>query len=203
MTLEFPTMGAYIAQLPDGLASHPHLTAKGSIIRSMLADAPYPLGTGLGLPASVEELVRNPPSTNDWVPEVVLWAMAAGIYDLGFATRGGLAAYSAWAHGMNRRLLRSPAYRILFSVLSPERLFVGAAQRWSAFHRGTLMADIAATRGEGSFRLTTPPLVLSEIGRVSLTAAFRAALDLAGATSVEMRAELESSTTTLFTATWR
>jgi len=202
-SLSFPSVDRYLAQLPEGISSYPAMLTKAAIIRTLLRDAPQPLTAGLGLPPRVEALVLAPPSRNDWVSEVEGWAVVLSIYDLNFASKGGLAAFKAWSHEVNARLFRSVVYRVLFSVVSPERLFVGATQRWSAFHRGTVIKDVETSKGRASFRLTTPPFVMPEIGRVGLIKAFQAAIELAGAQGVELNAEAESPTTARFDARWR
>lgn len=203
MIAGFATLRQYLEHLPEGLDSFPQLTAKGSVVRAFLNDAQYPLATGCGLPPRLDELIRAPPASSDWVREVELWAIAAAVYDVNFAARGGIAAFTEWSYGANRRLLRGPAYRILFSVLSPERLFVGATQRWSAFHRGTQLSDVEVSKGAGSVRLVAAPHAIPEIGRVAFAMAFRAALDLAGAEAVDVTSRSESPAVSLFQARWR
>lgn len=195
-------MESYIASLPDGLASYPEARVKGSLVRSSLTASPRPLTVGMGLPPRLEAIILAPPAASDWIPEAELWALRTCMYDRDFADAGGMAAYSEWVYGLNLRLLRSPLYRILFAVLSPERLFVGSTNRWSAFHKGTSMEDVQATRGRGRFRLKTPPYLVPDIGRIGAESAHRAALELAGAEKVVLTSRRESPSLILFDATW-
>jgi hypothetical protein len=203
MAAPFPSLDAYLERLPGGLAAHPDLLAKGSSLRSTLADAPQPLTVGMGLPASLEELVRVPPSSTDWIREVELWALVLCVYDRSFAKSGGVAAYGTFSFNMAMRMVNSPAYRILFAILSPERLFVGAAQRWAAFHKGTVMEIVGHSRGQGAFRLRTPPHLLPEVAHVSLAEGIRAALVMAKADGATVTPRVEAPGSVLFEARWK
>lgn len=147
--------------------------------------------------------MRSPPLAHDWVHEVEFWALSLCIYDRAFAGHGGIRLYDAWSYARNRQLLGGPLYRILFAVLSPERLFAGAAQRYATFHRGTVMSDFQGSKGRAAFRLTTPPDVLPELAHVVLAAAFRAVLDVTGAQGCEVKAHAASPQVVEFMATWR
>ena len=196
-------LNAYLARLPDGIASYPEMLTKGAIIRTILAEAPRPLTEAVGLPLRVQELARTPPSASSWVTEVEGWAVVLAVHEHCFAGPDGRTRFWTWGHAMNLQLFRSPLYRILFTVLSPERLWVGAARRWSAFHRGTVVSDVTCTTGVASFRLTTPPYVMPEVGRLGLTSAFHAALEIAGGKAVQVTGAVESPETSRFHATWK
>ena len=198
----FPSMEGYLARLPNGLASYPHVTAKGSVLRAILSDANGALGPSMGLPARIEELIAVPPAPNGWLLEVELWALTLCIYDVRFADKGGVAAYEEWVYRRNRALLSGPLYKVLFTVLGPERLVAGAAQRYATFHRGTVMSKLEAGDRALAFKLTTPPHVLPALVQGGLAAAFRAALDLAGAHDVRVTARAESPDVVAFEASW-
>ncbi len=203
MSQGFPSMERYLARLPHGLDSYPHLTAKAAIFRQIIAESPDPLDAVAGLPPALEERVRNPPAATDWVREVEFWALLLCVYDRSFADAGGMAAYGTWTYGRNRALLSGPLYRMLFALLSPERLLLGATQRYAAFHRGTVMSQLRSAGKRASFRLTTPAHVLPEIAQVGLAAGFRAALDLSGASAVDVTGRADSPDVVEFLATWR
>ncbi len=198
----FPSLESYLARLPNGLESYPEMGAKASLVRQIIADSPFPLASA-GLPPALDALVRSPPLAHDWVHEVEFWALSLCIYDRAFAGHGGIRLYDAWSYARNRQLLGGPLYRILFAVLSPERLFAGAAQRYATFHRGTVMSDFQGSKGRAAFRLTTPPDVLPELAHVVLAAAFRAVLDVTGAQGCEVKAHAASPQVVEFMATWR
>jgi hypothetical protein len=80
-----------------------------------------------------------------------------------------------------RALLRAPLYRVLFAVLSPERLLNGAAQRWHAFRQGTELVTLEKGRGFARLELTFPPGLHSDLTLYLLAAAFEAAIDCTGA----------------------
>jgi hypothetical protein len=202
MSGQYPSLDTYLARLPDGLASYPEALAKGATIRASIEAMPAEIRRGDGLPPRLRELLRDPPTTNAWGSEVEMWALVLAAYDTSFGT-SGVAAYDTWAYELNRRLLGGPLYRVLFAVISPERLFVGASKRWAAFHRGTTMDISDMAHGGGKLRLTTPASMLPRVAQVALAAGYRAAFDLAGGKGVEVTVEEQSSTCMTFTASWR
>ena len=125
-------------------------------MRSLLLDAPMSLATVEGLPARLAEYAVAPPQANDWVTEAELWGMTLAVYDLSFADQGGLAAFEKWVHGINHRLMGSPLYRVLFAVVSPERILRGVASRMAVFHRGTVTEDIQVSSGRGPSQSRCP-----------------------------------------------
>jgi hypothetical protein len=177
--------------------------AKGSVVRSVLTDAPHPLAIADGLPPRLDEILRDPPSASDWLPETELWALTLAIYDTSFADYGGEAAYERWVLGRNLRLFRSPLYRALFAVASPERLFASGAKRMAIFHRGTIIEDVVVSKGKGTFTMKMPPGLLPDIGRAGLGAAIRAGLEVGGAVDPVVTASTTSPGVVRFEATWR
>jgi hypothetical protein len=175
--------------------------AKASILRAIVADMPG--SPPSGLPPRLDALVRAPPSANDWIREVELWAIQLAVYDTAFAARGGARAFEDWSYRRNRSLLGGPLYKVLFAVLSPERMVVGAAGKYAAFHKGTVMSKLETTSTSFAFKLTTPPYVLPELAQVTLAAAFRAALDLSGAKEVAVTHHVESPEVVAYLTTWK
>ena len=71
-----PRLGAYLAQLPAGLDSHPECTAKASVVRKVYEFArDNPL---VGLPEPLQRLLDEPLPSSTWVPQAqVLAAIVA------------------------------------------------------------------------------------------------------------------------------
>jgi hypothetical protein len=86
-----------------------------------------------------------------------------------------------WTRASTRALLRTPLYRVLFAVLSPERLLNGAVHRWHAFRQGTDVVMLEQRRGFARLQLTFPPGLHSDLTLFLLAAAFQAAVDCTGA----------------------
>ncbi len=198
----FPTLDRYLGSLPDGLESYPDVCTKGAVLRAVISDAPSPLDRH-ALPPALAERVRELPSATDWVPEVHLFGLQACIFDACFRDGGGIAAFEDWSYRRNMRMFRSSLYRVLFKVVSPERLFVGVANRWSAFRRGSVIDGVAAVDGLAQMRLRTAPHVVPDFGRVALGSALRASLDLAGAREATVTCRVEVPGSLLFEARWR
>ena len=176
-----PTVDAYLACLPEGIASYPDAAVKGSVLASRRNHPGFDqlLKDG-NLPEPAVRLLRDPPTATSWVPEVAFNTVMAALYDVVFRENGGPAAYEEWSAEQNARLLRTPLYRILFAVVSPERLLVAASARWAAFRRGTSVAVLDHDRSTMSFRLTCPPNLYPPVGLHAFSAAFRAATQAAG-----------------------
>ena len=116
-------MERYLAGLPAGLDSFPDCLAKGSVLRSTLAQQPIE-ELASRLPESLRLLVTDPPVDSEWMSETRFVAIYHAVADLrGFTDADIL----MWARERNRALFRNPAYRILMAVSSPGTLIRGAA----------------------------------------------------------------------------
>ncbi len=177
----FPLLGAYLAALPQGLASYPACQVKGSVFRSLVASAPIALDQS-GLPDELVARLREPPLPSEWSSEVQLNALG-----LAFQDQVEPGRYEAWVYERNRRLLRAPLYKILFAVLSPERIFIGLPQRWGAFRRGTELTLLERVGSRARLRLGYPRHMHNETTLANVVIAFRAAADAAGALDVTAR----------------
>lgn len=202
MEARFATLEQYTEALPRGLESYPAVRTKGAIVRRLLLDPVHSLPLGVGLPRRLEDLIRTPPSVNDWVPLVDLCALHAAVFDHVFANEGGVPAYEEWTFQRNLQLLTGPQYRSLIAVKRPERLLVNHAGRWSAFHRGSSLHVTAVAEGNFKLRLSYPPYSWPKMSRVALSAAFRAAVVIAGAKSAEVTSEEESVSLSSFDIRW-
>jgi hypothetical protein len=198
-----PSVAAYVERLPGGVASYPAAGVKGAVTRRMLDDArlPFPLPAG-SIPDEVARFVAEGFSVGAWVPETFHSVLACAIFDLRFRDEGGMPAFERWVHEGNRGLLRSPLYRVLFLVASPERIFIGAERRWATFHRGSLLRVLDHREGGARVRLTYPAYLFPEHSVVGFGAALLAAVEAAGGKRVRMEWRVESDASTLYTGSW-
>jgi len=202
MSSSLSAVAAYLERLPHGIDSYPQATVKGSVVRAVIGDTgPSSLPVAL-IPPSTEELVRNPPGVSDWVRETHHGALLSAIFDTRFRGAGGIPAFDVWAIERNRTLLRGPLYRVMFLVLSPERILIGVQQRWAAFHRGSLLNVVKRAERAAQVRLTYPAFLFAEHALRWFACAFQVAVEAAGAKNAHVRADVESETSTLFDAQW-
>ena len=68
------------------------------------------------------------------MPEVVNSALFLAMSDVFFPAE---TSFLHWVGGIAESTFRSPMYRLLMVVASPQALANGGARRWSAFHVGT------------------------------------------------------------------
>jgi hypothetical protein len=177
-----PCVQAYLARLPDGLASYPECTAKASLLRDLVKSRPLD-PEGDEVPDALRSLLRVPPPVSSWIPEVQYVTCRMIVYGRDF---GGtdLAGFEQWIHAFNTALLRLPMYRVLFAFTSPERLMVGTAKRWSAFHRGTTLTITEHTPDTARTRIEFPPHLYGPEMVQVFAAGLRAAIEVAGGRGV-------------------
>jgi hypothetical protein len=196
-----PTVARYLEGLPKGIASYPEAMVKGSVLRATFADAGFTPEPG-ALPGELERYALDPPAIGAWVPETFHSSLVAAIFDVRFREQGGMPAFEEWAYERNRRLFRSPLYRVLFFVVRPERVFIGVQNRWAAFHRGSVLEVVAEKPIQRTVRLSHPPHLFSEHALHTFAAAFRAAGEAAGLHQVRTRCDRERPDATLYTVDW-
>jgi hypothetical protein len=196
-----PTATAYLDRLPHGADSYPDTQVKGAVVRSALEDPKY-RPVRAAVPDVVRSLMDDPPVPGTWVPEVHFQALMAAIYDDHFADAGGIAALEAWTCERNRVIFRSAIYRVLFLIVSPERVFTGADKRWSAFHRGSELEVVGVGNHQATIRLIYPAGLMLDVCAHSYGGAFRAALAAAHAKLGEIDCAVESDTSTRYDVRW-
>jgi hypothetical protein len=196
-----PTVARYLEGLPHGIDSYPDAVVKGAVLRATLADAGSPIEPGT-LPERLERYALDPPSIGMWVPETFHGALVGAIFDARFRDVGGIAAFEGWARERNRKLFKSPLYRVLFFVVRPERIFIGIKNRWSAFHRGSVLEVVEQRPNHRTVRLSHPPGLFSDHALHTFSAAFLAAAEAAGLHAARARRVSEQPTTTDFAVDW-
>jgi hypothetical protein len=198
---DYPGMVRYLAGLPGGLDAYPQAQAKGAVLRMALDETRLKLAPET-LPAPLAVHCATPPAVNAWIPEVHLNAWMLAVFDAHFAESGGTVAFEQWIRERNRRLLRTALYRILFAVVSPERLLIGIEKRWAAFRRGTEMHVVAHTSTSAELVHRHPKNLTSELSARGLQVALGAALEQAGAHDVALTVALTAPDETRFTGAW-
>lgn len=193
--MTFPSLEAYLRQVPDGFDSFPQCSLKASVIRDALSSKP--IADDPSLPTPIRAFLQNPPPVSTLVPEVLSNAMLFVLYDVHFGALGQQAMCD-WLHASTVQLLRTPLYRILFAVMSPERLLTGVAQRWSAFRRGSELTLTDKKDGFARLRLVHPAGLHTDLTVFLLTAGFRAAIDCSGAREVRVDVEGRSLSEAFF-----
>lgn len=197
----FPALAHYLDRLPDGIDSYPETMVKGSLVRGAV-ESGLLAPTGGQLPAVLDALLVNPPQLNVWLPEVHLNALMTAIYEARFAPSGGIEAYERWVWEQDRRILRSPLYRILFMVVSPSRLFVGAQKRWSAFRRGSELRILEHGERQATVSLLHKPHVMTDLSTRSMSIALRAALEACGASEVKIEVTFQTAEQVIYQVRW-
>lgn len=178
--MKWMRLNQYLAFLPDGVHSYPEHVVKAATFAACLSDKPVPVAPGV-LPLPLEELMRNPPPVNVWVPEVQMVAVFKLIGDYHFEGKGGTPAFLDWLYEQNGLLLGGPLYRMLFWLVSPESIFVGVEKRWGALRRGTELGILERDANSCRVELRYAKHLLDEEALLAIGTALRAAADLAGA----------------------
>jgi hypothetical protein len=176
----------YLARLPDGADSYPDVVVKASTFTVALADKPLRIPRGR-LPSPIEKLITTPPLVSAWVPEVHMVSIFKLIGDQHFDGRGGTPAFLDWVYTQNQKLLGGKLYKALFWFLSPEQVFRGVEQRWSAFRRGSTLAIVDRSDSHALFEFRYPRFLLDDEGLLAIGTALRVAAEAAGAKSTTIQ----------------
>lgn len=174
---QFPETEAYLAQLPDGLDSHPQCQVKASLYRSALEARPVPAAAIEELPPVLGRMAAHPHPVSAWVPEVHSLALVTAVSE---ATCASLEDFERLSYLRQRRLFDSPLYRIAVRLATPNLLLRTATLRWRSIHRGTAWEVDENRPGFARMSMRHPPHLWSTRARVGLTAGFRALVDLCG-----------------------
>jgi uncharacterized protein (TIGR02265 family) len=174
-------MEAYVGALPGGLDAHPACQQKGSIVKGVLQD--YPTTRLPRLPDPVQALVDEPPLASVWVSEVHATALYMAICDAHFEDDDAFVAFSGT---FNRKLLRSPLYRVLMLVATPARLAHRAGMRWGALHRGSTFEIEMLAEGDARARLRYPTELFPHLMLRCFATGFQAAIEGSGGKNVRL-----------------
>jgi hypothetical protein len=200
MRPELALVAAYLAKLPGGADAFPECSVKASLVRTVLNERP--IGSDVPLPASVRTLVDHPPPVSVWVPEVHFNVVMLAILESQFGGRSDQ-GYLAWVYDQNARVLSTALYRMLFFVVSPERLIVGMQKRWAAFRRGTEPRLVTHGPRDVELRVQSPPHLYGPLNVEGMSHALRAAVECAGAKDARVDGLIASPTEVVFRFRWR
>lgn len=151
-----------------------------------------------GVPASIRAFVDRPPLPNEWISEVRFNALML-VYREGMEAK----VYDDWIRVRNQRLFRSPLYRVLFLVVSPERLFIGVPQRWSAFRKGTTLELRSLRERSAELVLRYPQNLHTTVTLGNMSIALCAAAEAAGAKDPQITVKSVTSTQAELDTHWQ
>ncbi|NUO50316.1 MAG: hypothetical protein HOV80_15790 [Polyangiaceae bacterium] len=184
---KFPSVSRYLLRLPRGLASYPECQAKGSVLRQGVDSAPVRLDLA-ALPPELSALVAAPPLPTEWISEVHLNSIM-----LAYQDSVSPETWETWTYDRNRALFRKSLYRILFAVISPDRLFAGLTNRWGAFRRGSELRLLSLGDHGAQVEAKYPPYLHDELTMGAAAIAMRAAGDAAGGQTQTRLVDMEPS----------
>jgi uncharacterized protein (TIGR02265 family) len=193
------SVAAYLETLPAGADSYPECSTKASLLRNAVESRP--LGPAVPLPPALRALVDHPPPVTAWVPEVLFNALMLAIREVHFDP-SDVEGFLAWVYEQNRKILSTPLYRVLFFVVSPERLLVGMEKRWSSFRRGTEARLVRLGDRDVEIHVTSPPNLYAPQTVQGMAAALRATIDCAGAKRAAVEGTVKSSTEVVYRLRW-
>ena len=154
-----PLTSAYLERLPDGLGSYPDAQLKGSFVRAVIKALPDSLDPQQ-LPDELAEIILSPPELSEWVPEVRLITLMTVLRDVAF---GDDDEYDAYTRGMLSSVLAGPMYRVLFAVISPNRMAVKGEDKWTHMHRGTRRESLERNQNGNLGQLHYPENLFSPL----------------------------------------
>jgi hypothetical protein len=128
-----PRLDAYIATLPNGLASYPSCRGKASLFRFSNELAPVVDIPG-SLPSTLLPYMHCTLPPNQWVSELDYVLFTIALCDIHGWDNDGLRVI--WQRVMEK-ILNSAMYGPVFKFLSAKMLVKAVASRWSSFHLGT------------------------------------------------------------------
>ena len=195
----FPRMSAYLANQPQGLASHPECMAKGPLVRVNTRGINLTAEQAAQLPPEVAALYTRLPANRSWVPEVHAWAVLLASADLLGVSEGG---FDAWAKQHNREFYANPVFRLVLSFTSPRLTLPMAATYWGVVHRGSTLRVTSGAEGSASLLLESSHQVFDAICARCLTQAFAVGMELSAAKDPFVRLENWTPTTSAWTARW-
>ena len=190
----------YLQHFDGGLAAHPTACMKASIVREALLSRPLLETTIRSVPMALREVLREPPLPNAWLPVTYV----AGTL-LTIADQYGLddETFVSWRREQYASLLSGPLYRMLFAVVSPEKLVQGAAYKLKSLAKDSLVVDhVETTRGNGEVKLSWPAHLIPPLLARSLMEGVRAALDLARAKNPKVQMRELTTTGASYSLRW-
>jgi|LNFM01.1.fsa_nt_gb hypothetical protein len=196
-----PETCAYIDALPDGLASFPQCEVKGSVVRQIVEGVDRSLLSAL--PEQSRALIAEPPPVSAWVREVPVNVLLIATAEHLVRVSGRRDAMIERAFDASQQLLSTPLYKILFLVVSPERLIAGVDRRWNALRRGSRLELLSHSAQSAQLRAHFPTGLYTRSLLELRAASMRAALACAGARGAEVELAAFVGDRVDFLCSWR
>jgi len=199
----FPRLARYLAVVPRGLAAYPECSVARHAFDPYRRDHGA-LAAADGLPRRVRALYAPDAALPEWLPEVEFQAAVLAARD---AYSGTDEAFCRWVGTITAESFDNPVLRTLMRLVSPSLVVLGAARRWTMFHRGSeLTTEPQEPLGARSRSLATlryPEALFSEFCAQALAAAFEATARSSRGTHVLVRLIAYSSTQCRFDVSYR
>ena len=186
----------YLQQLPQGITSYPDCWATAVLFNRIVADHPHVLARcahpALAAPGAPARDDRS------WIPLTVQVSCVLALIDL---HHGSVPRAQQQLRAYGADILSTPAYKLLFFVLSPAFIVMGVSNRYSRDFRGVRAASHEMTRTSGKMTLSFPPRLYSAAYVHAYNGLFEAALHCSGGKEVKSAVETvaDTSATSLFT----
>lgn len=197
----YPETATYLSRLPQGAESYRECEVKGSVVREVASG--FDAATVATLPPSLREVIANPPPVSSWVQEVPLNVLLLVQHEVLARRTGHRETMVDRAYEATRALLNTPLYKILFIVVSPERLFSGLDRRWSSMRRGTSIELLELAPMRARIRANFPAHHYNETLLKIRASSLRASLSCAGAKEVEVAIDAVTKDHCDWSARWR
>lgn len=194
-----PSIEAYLASLPRGLASYPECLHKGEPLGVWLERSPT-RDVARFVPPQVAALLDRDRPLPTWVPEVHANVLYLAIRHAYFADDAGFMAH---ARECNRAVLETPTNRLLFWAASPKAILRAAGLRWGSLHRGSAIEVRIAYDSSAEVMLSFPRGLYPELVLRGNATGFAVAVENAGAREVEVHLRSVEPTRALFMGSWR
>ncbi len=195
----YPRLHEYLSSLPDGLASYPECKSKAVLVRTSIqghdVSAMPP-----GLPASLREMILDPPATGLWVPAVYSDAVFYVMVDLHHPTPEEV---HKWTRERTFYAARSKLYRALTRIARPMALLRMTSAVHGLFQRGTDLEAVRAEESTARLRLSHPPHLHGGLNHYSNVALFEAMIELAGGLSPHVEMTASTPTEARYDASWK
>ncbi len=192
-------MNAYLDSLPAGVGSYPDYVQKASVYRQSIKEMPSDGLVGR-VPEPVERLLVQPMPVTAWVPEVHATALYLAIADVHLPDEREFLARKLDA---NRKIFRSPLYRVLMMVVSPTVALRNSGAKWRTFHRGITLATRQLEPRRAEARMTFPPRLVPELLVRTYGLVFQATAEAAGGKDVDVQVRSSDDTHAAYEVTWR
>jgi hypothetical protein len=189
---------AYVKSLPHGLASYPECRGKGAVWKNILrwTDTRSLIGC---VPEDVPILPDADMLAGAWMSLAQSFAAHLVLRDCLFTSDDAICEHFRI---VDRRLLSSPLYKVMFALASPLLAVHASDRRFASMFQGITLHATAHGDARVELKLLYPPgLLPALVGRLYLVA-FEVAIELAGGKSVTGRVLAHGEHAAHYEITW-